>query len=84
MKTMRIDYYREFIMLARVKNFQVAAEELFISQSGLSRHMIAMEEEMDVQLFERGSKETVLTEAGKSCFRMLVKSIRNMTAASWK
>lgn len=62
---MNIEYYNEFVTLAEIKNYQIAAEMLFISQSTLSRHIQAMEEELHIQLFDRSSKDTSLTDAGQ-------------------
>ena len=36
-------FYKEFTVLAEVKNFGEAAERLFISQSTLSKHIKLME-----------------------------------------
>jgi len=46
-------------------SFSLAAEELFISQSSLSKQMIALEEELGVKLFDRSKRRIALTEAGK-------------------
>lgn len=37
---MKIEYFEQFIALAENLNFQLAAEELFMSQSSLSKHII--------------------------------------------
>ncbi|MGV3126453.1 LysR family transcriptional regulator [Streptococcus orisratti] len=42
---MNIHHLREFITLAEVQNYLEAAEELFISQSTLSKHIQALEKE---------------------------------------
>lgn len=56
---------REMLVLAEKKNFSEAAEELFISQSSLSRHIATMESKLQVKLFERNSRFVRLTEAGE-------------------
>lgn len=61
---MEIDYLCEFAVIAKLGNFSLAAEELFISQSSLSKHIIALEKELNIQLFDRTSRKVTLSEAG--------------------
>jgi LysR family transcriptional activator of glutamate synthase operon len=61
---MEIDYLCEFSVIAKLGSFSLAAEELFISQSSLSKHIIALEKELNVQLFNRTSRNVALSEAG--------------------
>jgi LysR family transcriptional regulator, transcription activator of glutamate synthase operon len=61
---MEIDYLCEFAVIARLGSFSLAAEELFISQSSLSKHIMALEKELNIQLFNRTSRKVTLSEAG--------------------
>ena len=61
---MEIDYLCEFAVIAKLGSFSLAAEELFLSQSSLSKHIIALEKELNVQLFNRTSRNVALSEAG--------------------
>lgn len=61
---MEIKYLTEFSMLAHYGNFSLAAEELFLSQAGLSKHIKAMERELGVPLFERTTRSVCLSEYG--------------------
>lgn len=63
---MEIEYLREYLVLASERNFTSAASKLFISQSTLSRHISSLEEGLGVTLFERNSRQVILTEAGKA------------------
>jgi len=54
-----------FLAVARCKRFSRAAEECYISQSSLSKHIKALEEELGVELFVRGYSEVSLTPAGE-------------------
>jgi LysR family transcriptional activator of glutamate synthase operon len=61
---MEIDYLCEFAVIAELGSFSLAAEELFFSQSSLSKHIIALEKELNVKLFNRTSRKIALSEAG--------------------
>lgn len=58
-------YLREFLALALHGNYHVVSEELFISQSTLSKHIQILEKEIGTSLFLRTAKGVVLTEAGR-------------------
>lgn len=62
---MKIEYLYEFFRLSKFGNFSRAADELYMSQSSLSRHIIQMEEELGVLLLRRSSKSVELTDAGQ-------------------
>ena len=55
-----------FITTAEHLSFTSAANQLFITQSGLSKHILKMEQELGVQLFERDRRSVKLTPAGES------------------
>lgn len=55
-----------FITTAEHLSFTSAANQLFITQSGLSKHILKMEQELGVQLFERDRRSVKLTPAGVS------------------
>lgn len=61
---MKIHYIREFLLLASNKNFSKTAEQLYMSQSTLSRHISSMEKELGIQLVDRSSYAFKLTPAG--------------------
>ena len=51
-----IEYICEFVVLAETCNYMEAADRLFVSQSALSRHIKAIEEELKVQLVDRSTR----------------------------
>ena len=63
---MDTDILREVIMLAEKNNYAKAAEQLYISQSALSRHIVALEAKLNVQLFERNPRQVKLTRYGEA------------------
>lgn len=61
---MNTSYFREFIVLAEMKNYWEAAERLYMSQSTLSKHIKFMENELGVPLFDRSTRHVELTRYG--------------------
>lgn len=55
---------RAFEAVARRLNFRAAAQELFLTQSAVSRQIRALEEELGAPLFLRGTRHVSLTPAG--------------------
>lgn len=54
-----------FVSVMETGSFSSAAEELYISQSSLSKKIIALEKELDVKLFDRSKRRVDPTEAGR-------------------
>ncbi len=53
------------IILSETRNFSNAAQRLGMSQPAFSKHIIALEEELGVKLFERNTSPLSLTAAGE-------------------
>ena len=62
---METEYIAEFIKIAQLKSFSLAAEELMISQSSLSKHIKTLETTLGVQLFDRTTRSVTLTSFGQ-------------------
>jgi len=62
---MEIRQLKYFLKVAETLNFSEASRELFITQSTLSQQINKLEQELDMQLFERNSHSVALTEAGE-------------------
>lgn len=62
---MDIKYLTYILTIARERNLHRAAEKLYLSQPSLSQYLTKLEAELGTPLFERKSKELVLTEAGR-------------------
>ena len=72
MNTKQIDYVLE---IAKTKNFNRAAENLFISQPALSYQIKLVENEIGFLIFERSVRGTLLTPAGEQ-FCTTLRNIR--------
>ena len=73
MNTKQIDYVLE---IAKTKNFNRAAENLFISQPALSYQIKLVENEIGFLIFERSVRGAVLTPAGEQ-FCTTLRNIRS-------
>ncbi|MBS0419853.1 MAG: LysR family transcriptional regulator [Proteobacteria bacterium] len=64
---MRIDTLgvQAFIALAQHRNFRIAADELHISQTALSRRLQTLEAHLGVKLIERTTRSVELTRIGR-------------------
>ncbi|MDR2006520.1 MAG: LysR family transcriptional regulator [Acidaminococcales bacterium] len=62
-----------FMAIVRTKSFSVAAYDLFLSQSAVSKQIKSLEDELEVILFKREPQKISLTEAG-AVFRQYAES----------
>jgi DNA-binding transcriptional LysR family regulator len=72
---------RAFEGVAKHGSFTAAANALLISQSALSRHVIALERLTGVQLFDRKPHALMLTKAGQHLLPAVVKSFDRLEYA---
>ncbi len=61
---MDINFFREFAVLARTGSYSEAAEQLFLSQPSLSKHIKSAELELGRPLFRRTTRRIELTPFG--------------------
>jgi len=60
-----LNQLRVFHVAAKMQSFTRAAEALFLTQPGISKHIRDLEEYYGIRLFDRLGKKVVLTQAGK-------------------
>jgi DNA-binding transcriptional LysR family regulator len=63
---MEIKQIQYFLSVVDSGSFSAAADDLYISQSSLSKQILALEKYLDVQLFDRSKRKIALTDAGKA------------------
>lgn len=61
---MTLTELKYIVAVAETRNFSRAAERCFVSQPSLSASVKKLEDELGVQIFERGAGEVLVTEAG--------------------
>jgi LysR family transcriptional regulator, glycine cleavage system transcriptional activator len=73
-----LDLLRGFEAAARHLSFTAAAQELFVTQSAVSRQVMALEDQLGVALFQRRHRAILLTEAGQLLFRSAGLALRQI------
>jgi len=77
-----LDFLRGFEAAGRLLSFTRAAEELFVTQSALSRQVQALEAALGVALFERRHRALALTAAGAAFHREIASTLAMIAAAA--
>ena len=72
---------RAFEAVARHLNFRLAAEELALTQSAVSRQIQSLEEDVGVSLFLRHTRAVELTGAGAQLLRAVLPSLERIDSA---
>jgi DNA-binding transcriptional LysR family regulator len=77
-----LDFLRGFEAAGRRLSFTRAAEELFVTQSALSRQIQALEAALGVALFVRRHRALALTSAGQAFHREITTLLNGLSAAT--
>lgn len=77
-----LELLRSFDAAARNLSFTLAARELFLTQSAVSRQIQQMEAALGVPLFERGHRALALTDAGHTMHRTVVDCLERLRDAT--
>jgi LysR family glycine cleavage system transcriptional activator len=72
---------RAFEAVARRLSFSDAAEELFVTQSAISRQIKGLEDELGAALFVRGTRHVELTQSGQTLLRAVDPGLSKLDAA---
>ncbi|NWJ48376.1 MAG: LysR family transcriptional regulator [Chloroflexi bacterium] len=75
---MELQQLKYFLSVAKLQHFTHAAEELFISQSSLSRAVAHLEEELGVPLFERQGRQVKLNRMGQLFMRKVENALKEL------
>jgi LysR family transcriptional regulator, glycine cleavage system transcriptional activator len=67
---------------ARLQSFTLAGQELHLTQGGVSRQILALEQRLGVALFERHRTGLVLTAAGRAYLDDISPSLRGLERAT--
>lgn len=73
---------RVFEVVARLENLTLAAQELHVSQSAVSRQLATLETYLGVELFRRERRGVTLTRAGASYAKSIAPAFAEIAAAT--
>ena len=77
-----LDLIQGFEAAARNLSFTKAAEELYITQSAVSRQIKALEQHLGLRLFERRPRSLQLTESGQALYRIATDVLDRLQSAT--
>jgi DNA-binding transcriptional LysR family regulator len=77
-----LDLLKGFEAAARHLSFTKAGEELFLTQSAISRQVQALEAQLGVQLFQRRIRALLLTDEGQRYFKAVREALDDLRAAT--
>lgn len=75
-------FFQGFEAAARTLSFTKAAQELFITQSAVSRQIKALEDNLGLKLFERRPRSLALTENGQALYRIATDVLDRLQTAT--
>jgi DNA-binding transcriptional LysR family regulator len=73
---------RAFLLTARYQSFSRAADQLFITQSGMSVLVRELEAQLGFRLFERTTRKVMLTESGSKFLPVADRSLVDLESAA--
>lgn len=79
---MELRHLRYFVTVVEEQSITKAAEKLCIAQPPLSRQIQNLEQELGIQLFERGSRPVRTTEAGQFFYQHAVQILTHTAQAA--
>ncbi len=68
-KEMEIRKLQAFVKVYELRSFSRAGQELFLSQPTISTHILSLEDELQVKLFDRIGRSIIPTQAGEVLYR---------------
>nr|WP_315209782.1 LysR family transcriptional regulator [uncultured Flavobacterium sp.] len=75
------EWYRTFKAVYKTGTLTSAAEELFISQPGVSLHLSSLENYVGYKLFDRTGRKMVPTEKGKVLYNFIIEALTKLEEA---
>jgi len=76
-----LEWYRSFKTIYKTGTLTGAAEQLFISQPGVSLHLSSLESYVGYKLFERTGRKMIPTEKGKALFNSIIEPLNKLEEA---
>lgn len=73
-----LDLIKGFVAVGRRMSVTEAADDLFVTQSAMSKQLRGLEDALGVRLFERGYRRIAFTEHGLQLFKVADASVRQL------
>ena len=80
-RPLSLNNLRAFEAVARRLSFSEAADELFVTQSAISRQIKGLEEEIGAALFVRGTRHVEMTQSGQMLLRSVEAGLQKIDAS---
>ena len=80
-RPLSLNNLRAFEAVARRLSFSEAADELFVTQSAVSRQIKGLEEEIGAALFVRGTRHVEMTQSGQMLLRSVEAGLQKIDAS---
>ncbi|MDF2187918.1 LysR family transcriptional regulator [Paraflavitalea sp. CAU 1676] len=78
---LNLEWFRTFKAIYETGNLSAAAQELFISQPGVSLHLRSLETYTGHRLFERDTRKMIPTERATILYNYIIESLNNLVQA---
>ena len=79
-----LNHLRLFEAVYKARSMTVAAQELHLTQSGVSQHVKALEDVLGVRLFDRVKQRLIPTKNADSLYKQSRKGLMEIEQALWK
>ncbi len=76
-----LNYLRIFESVYRTRSMTQAAQELHLTQSGISQHIRSLEDSLEIKLFDRIKQKLIPTAAGKKLYENISPQLKNLEQA---
>ncbi len=80
-RPLSLSHLRAFEAVARRLSFSGAADELFVTQSAISRQIKGLEDELGAALFVRGTRHVEMTQSGQMLLRSVESGLQKIDAS---
>jgi len=78
---MKLQYLKEYVILVENLNFTKTANQLFITQPALSRHIVIIEEVIGAKLLIRDKQKVSVTPSGQIIYELSKNILKNLDIA---
>ena len=80
-RPLSLNHLRAFEAVARRLSFSEAADDLFVTQSAISRQIKGLEDELGAALFVRGTRHVEMTQSGQMLLRSVESGLQKIDAS---